>query len=717
VITAAGRGFVCHQCGQRYDAGGYCPHDGNRLADTDDPLLGTEVGRYRLARLIGEGGMGRVYLAVQPAIGSRVAIKILSDQCARNPELLERFFAEARAVNLIRHESIVSVIDMAQLPDGRPFIVMEYVEGQTLAAIVGAGPVPLGGLVQVMSEVLSALSAAHAIGIVHRDLKPDNILVTVEGHAKVLDFGIAKLAPELHQQLSPRTRTGALLGTPQYMAPEQISGSGSVDPRTDLYAAGVVLYELATGRQPFAGETLFDLMRAHLEQPPRPPRALRPELPPAFEHVILTALAKQPDDRFPSAAVMSHALHLAAAALPADQWRSLSSRGLTSGVGPRPVTSDVPLAYRPTRPAGPAPTLEGAGRIGLVIGAFVVAAVAVAVTLFVVTRGTAGDRSAVAVAPGSAGEPATSPAGAADTPAPNAPPLLPAGSAASPASAPPLLPAGSAASPASAPPLAPAGSAASPASAPPLLPAGSAASPASAPPRGPRGTPVSARPVVPQPTAAPAAPIDAGPGPVIVNGGSAADHGVVIGPNVTMGPNVVIGSATPPGAKPEELERPADYDPKHFDPVAYLPKAQRLARELVPDAQLTSFEFDPVFADGHVDLTLESRDHSYDFRSPQRSGFPAGRPRNMPIDRPCRISVDIGVSSVSARVLNSDSCDEKLVRAPHCRFAAVWKQALAGGTPSDVVARIGWLRDESWFFDIDFAGKGGGVSSFADRCP
>src|ERR1041384_86598 len=128
--------------------------------------------------------MGRVYLAVHPAIGSRVAIKILSDQCARNPELLERFFAEARAVNLVRHESIVSVLDLAQLPDGRPFIVMEYVEGQTLAAIVRAGPVPLGGLVQVMTEVLSALAAAPAIGIVHRDLKPDNVLITAEGHAK-----------------------------------------------------------------------------------------------------------------------------------------------------------------------------------------------------------------------------------------------------------------------------------------------------------------------------------------------------------------------------------------------------------------------------------------------------------------------------------------------------------------------------------------------------
>src|SRR5262245_34873215 len=206
--------YVCTQCGHAYDHAGYCPADGSPLSDPDDPLLGTEIGRYRLTRILGEGGMGRVYLAVQPAIGSRVAIKILSEPCARNPDLLERFFAEARAVNLVHHENIVGVLDLAQLPDGRPYIVMEHDEGDTLAAIVRAGPVPLGGLVQVMTEVLSALAAAHAISIVHRDLKPDNILVTAEGHAKVLDFGIAKLAPELQQQ-SPRTRTGALLGTPQ----------------------------------------------------------------------------------------------------------------------------------------------------------------------------------------------------------------------------------------------------------------------------------------------------------------------------------------------------------------------------------------------------------------------------------------------------------------------------------------------------------------------
>jgi len=221
--------------------------------------------------------------------------------------------------------------------------------------------------------------------------------------------------------------------------------------------------------------------------------------------------------------------------------------------------------------------------------------------------------------------------------------------------------------------------------------------------------------------AAAGSPSSGSDGPTIVGGGSAADHGVIIGPNVTMGPNVIIGSATPQfpttQAAREEISRPADYDPRHFDPVAYLPKAQKLARELLPDAQLTSFEFDPVFSDGHVDLTQDGRDREYEFRSPERSAFPAGRPRNMPIDRKCRVHVEVGVRSISARVLTSDSCDARLVKAPHCSLASVWKRALAQGTPGDLVARIAWLHDESWFFDIDLAGKGGGVSSFADRCP
>ncbi|MBA3539327.1 MAG: protein kinase, partial [Deltaproteobacteria bacterium] len=149
-------GYVCGECGQRFAQPGYCAQDGQALQPSTDPLIGTEVGSYRLAKCIGIGGMGHVYMAVQPRIGSRVAVKVLSDQCARNPELLERFFAEARAVNLIRHENIVSVIDMAQLADGRPYIVMEFIEGQTLGAIVRRGAAPLGGVVRALGEVLSA---------------------------------------------------------------------------------------------------------------------------------------------------------------------------------------------------------------------------------------------------------------------------------------------------------------------------------------------------------------------------------------------------------------------------------------------------------------------------------------------------------------------------------------------------------------------------------
>lgn len=357
-------------------------------------MLGTDIGRYRLTSLLGEGGMGRVYLATHPAIGSRVAIKVLSDQCARDPVLLDRFFAEAKAVNLIHHENIVNVLDMAALADGRPYIVMEFVEGVTLgSAIHGGAPLPLGGLVQIATEVFSALAAAHAIGIVHRDLKPDNVLVTAEGHAKVLDFGIAKLAPDLHD--SPRTATGALLGTPHYMAPEQITGKGFIDPRTDVYAAGVMLYEAVTGRRPFDGETLFDLMRAHLETPPPSPRYLRSDLPSSMEEVILAAMAKRPEDRFQSIAAMSQALQHAAAELAPDQWRAISARA-----GARPVMSrsgnaplppqhlpHVPtdLAKQVTVPAGPRAIRR---KWWWIVAALFVFAAVVSVTVAVLQRET-----------------------------------------------------------------------------------------------------------------------------------------------------------------------------------------------------------------------------------------------------------------------------------------------------------------------------------------
>jgi hypothetical protein len=570
-------------------------------------VIGTELGRYRITALVGEGGMGSVYLAVQPAIGSRVAIKVLSEQCARDAELLERFFAEAKAVNLIRHEHIVSVLDLATLPDGRPYIVMEYIEGQTLAAMVRGKAAPLGGVMSVMGEVLSALAAAHAIGIVHRDLKPDNVLVTAEGHAKVLDFGIAKLAPGLHDA-SSRTKTGALLGTPAYMAPEQISGAGSVDARADIYAAGILLYEAVTGRVPFSGSSIFDVMRAQVEQTPAPPRTLRADLPEPIEAVILTALQKDPALRFQSA--------------PPRQ--------------PTPVAPSVAVTEARTR------------RTGVIVGVIAVLAVALGVGLFVAGRSSSSEDKIAQLPP---------------------PPPAVDAAIALPVDAAKIVVA----------------------QAPAPVDAALAAKPAHAPK------------------------VDAGP--TIVNGGSAADHGVFIGSNVEIGPNVVIGSQTP--AKPaHEARAPADYDPKHFDPVAYLPKARALAKKLMPDAELIELELYPVHSDGTVDLTARTFEGDFRFRSKAASAPPPGTAPNEDVDIPCLVFVEPGPREVIATIHDSmKNCKERLIRAPHCSMASVWKQALGLGVPSNFVAKIGWLFDEKWFFDTDLAGDGKGTTtSLSDQC-
>jgi serine/threonine-protein kinase len=330
--------FVCPECGASSPVPGPCPADRHQLAPVgDDALLGTTVGAYRVARLLGVGGMGRVYKGVHPQIGSRVAIKVLSRECSERRDLVDRFFSEARAVNLIRHESIVNVLDLAHLPDGRPFIIMEYLDGQPLSSAIEAvphvGPLPLGSVARLVVEVLDALGAAHATGIVHRDLKPDNLFVAPSGRPKILDFGIAKLLPELG---GTYTQTGSLLGTPHYMSPEQASGR-PVDYRADIYAMGVILFECVTGTKPFHGDSLFDLLRKQVDAPPPPPSQLRPGMPPAYEQVILAALAKTPEQRWQSAQQMGQALQQATAALPPEQWGPLPSPGASSSGG-RPAS-------------------------------------------------------------------------------------------------------------------------------------------------------------------------------------------------------------------------------------------------------------------------------------------------------------------------------------------------------------------------------------------
>lgn len=347
--------FVCSECGHSEPNGGFCTEHGKALTRAEDPLLGQWLGSYRVARVLGRGGMGTVYIAVHPNIGSRVAIKVLTPESSTRPELVERFFSEARAVNVIKNENIVNVLDLAALPDGRPYIVMEYLEGASLTSVIAqCGPLPLGWLCRLAMDVLDALRAAHAHGIIHRDLKPDNIFVTSSGRTKVLDFGIAKLKREA-TVVSAETRTGALLGTPHYMSPEQARGL-SVDPRSDLYSLGMILFEGTAGKRPFDAESLYDLLRLQIETVPPPLGSLRPDTPPLLQQIVTRAVAKEPGARFQTAEEMANALSQLATLLPAPSWQPPAFSGAA-----------VPLAstLRPFTPAPtPAPhmgTLSGSG--------------------------------------------------------------------------------------------------------------------------------------------------------------------------------------------------------------------------------------------------------------------------------------------------------------------------------------------------------------------
>ncbi|MBI3205228.1 MAG: serine/threonine protein kinase [Myxococcales bacterium] len=351
--------FVCPACGESAPSPGFCTHDGAALdAPGDDDLLGATVGSFRITRLLGAGGMGQVYRAVNPSIGSQVAIKLLSPAFVRSKPAVERFFAEARSVNLIRHEHIVNVLDLALMPDGRPYITMEYLEGRPLAALLRDRRVPgLGWLARYFVEVLDALGAAHQSGIIHRDIKPDNLWVTPQGHAKVLDFGIAKLKPST-DVAAPETHTGALMGTPHYMSPEQAAAK-PVDHRSDLYSLAVVLYECVTGVKPFDAPSLFELLRQHIEHHPVPPGQLSGLLPPAYEQVILRALNKDPSLRFASAAEMGAALEVAARGLGPEAFKTptLGPEATVARVTPGPVVTAPSFgAPAQTVSASPAPT-------------------------------------------------------------------------------------------------------------------------------------------------------------------------------------------------------------------------------------------------------------------------------------------------------------------------------------------------------------------------
>lgn len=256
---------------------------------------GKKLGKYRLIRLLGRGGMAEVYLAEHEMLQNRVAVKILPPELAADADMVSRFLREARAAAGLRHPHIVRIHDVGQ-EGGANYFAMDYVEGRSLGEVIaGAGALPEEQIVHLSRQVLSALAEAHAHGVVHRDIKPDNVTVDGRGDAVVMDFGIAKA-----QQATRVTMAGTFLGTVAYSSPEQARGL-EVDQRSDLYSWGVVMYEMATGRAPFAGQDTTAVIYQHVHEVPRPPGELNAGVSPGLTAFILKALEKRPEDRFASA--------------------------------------------------------------------------------------------------------------------------------------------------------------------------------------------------------------------------------------------------------------------------------------------------------------------------------------------------------------------------------------------------------------------------------
>lgn len=279
------------------------------------------LGRYRLVKVLGQGAMGVVYEAMDTRLGRTVAIKTvlrshLVDENSAG-EYASRFEREAQAAARLAHPNVVTVHDFGEHED-ISYIVMEFVRGRELAEVFEAGqPLPLPQTLDIMRELLAALDYAHEQGVVHRDIKPANVMLDQAGHVKLTDFGVARVASATQD----RTMPGTLVGTPSYMAPEQVLGL-AVGSRADIFAAGVILYQCLTGKRPFIGGGPFDVQRKIVQDDPLPPSRLAPQLSAAFDLVIARALAKTPEDRYPTAAAFAQALEQVGAARRPDPPRS-----------------------------------------------------------------------------------------------------------------------------------------------------------------------------------------------------------------------------------------------------------------------------------------------------------------------------------------------------------------------------------------------------------
>ena len=353
----------CPTCGAVPTAdAAFCGSCGGKLgAPSTDPLIGQTIaaGRYKVLRRLGEGGMGTVYEVEQVSLRRRAALKVLKPALFDQPGVLRRFQSEAELAARLSHPNTVTLFDFGTMEDGGRFMTMELVTGRTLRAELERGAVPLGRALGIVRQIASSLADAHAAGIVHRDLKPDNVMLSERAgqtdFVRVLDFGIAKLRDERAGGITamPQTQAGSLVGTPQYMSPEQITGS-PVDPRTDVYALGCLMYQLVTGRLPFTGTTLPAILAQHLTEVPPAPTRVRADLqlPKALDALVLACLEKDPARRPPSMGAVLAGLERIS--------------GASSASVPVPAPAPVPVSSssRPS-PVPASPTVDAPPRRGL----------------------------------------------------------------------------------------------------------------------------------------------------------------------------------------------------------------------------------------------------------------------------------------------------------------------------------------------------------------